>query len=626
VCGIAGIIAESLPDDARERARAMAESMAHRGPDDHGLRILPHAALAHRRLSIIDLSTAGRQPMANEDDTVLVVCNGEIYNHRDLRRTLEARGHQFRSRTDTEVLVHLYEEEAEAMVHRLRGFFAFAIWDARRQRLFAARDRVGKKPFCYHLAADGAFWFASEAKALVAAGVDGSVDPMAIDAFLRLSYIPAPLTGMRSIRRLPAAHILTLDLGQAARVQRYWRLAYQPKIAIAPHAAAEQLAEVLAEATACRLEADVPLGVFLSGGIDSSLVAALASRASTERVRTFSVGWGGGVDDELKHARRVAEHLGTDHRELRVDPPTAEDVARVVALYDGPFGDPSALPTYLLAATARQHVTVALTGDGGDESFAGYGHHSVVPRICHLFDLPHGLRSLAARSLHHLLPPPRRSGTPLSKAHGMLTMLSEPDVSKATAGLRSVMPRQIVDMLYQPDFRRETLPNSEALEEHGLAPSGRGDVLDRLLGFDVENYLTDCLMVKTDTASMAVALECRSPLLDHHVMEFAARLPSRLKLRRMHGKKILRRVARPLLPPSILRRGKVGFGMPVGPWLRGGLQEMGRDLLAAERPLIASYVRPENVRRMLREHLAGERVWARPLWSLIVLELWLQAS
>lgn len=601
----------------------MADAIAHRGPDDEGLLVLPQVALAHRRLSIIDLSPAGRQPMSNEDGTVFVVFNGEIYNHRVLRRDLEARGHRFKSGTDTEVLVHLYEERGDNMVGALRGMFAFAIWDAKARRLFAARDRVGKKPFCYRFGPDRSFWFASEAKAFLAAGLAVEVDDEAIDQYLQLQYVPPPLSALRGVRKLAAAHTLVVEPGKPARIDRYWKLAYQPKLAVSFSAAARQLEHLIEEATACRLEADVPLGGFLSGGIDSSLVASMMVRAAAGRVKTYSVGFGGETPHELTYAREVARALGTDHEEMVIDPPSARSIERAVAIFDDPFGDPGALPMLSIAEAARRRVTVALTGDGGDESFAGYLHHRLMQNLSPLFNFSPTLRDRATRALLSALP--RASDSVwVDRARRLLKVLRQPTVPDALAEVTLVVPPAVREALYQPDFYAAAVSRGRVARISDLLDATRGDWLDRMLGSDVDNYLADCLMTKTDIASMAVSLECRSPLLDQKVMEYAARLPTAFKVRGPQSKRVLRELARRILPRATVRRPKMGFAMPVDEWLRKDLRPMAMDLLAGSHPRVERYVRPEVVRRMLDEHAAGSRSWRRVLWSLLVLELWLR--
>ena len=622
MCGIGGKL---YVDPGRPVERGVLECMnavlAHRGPDDAGIYCQGPVGLAHRRLSIIDLSPAGHQPMANEDGTIWIVFNGEIYNFLELRPDLERKGHRFRSGTDTEVILHLYEDHGPGCLQFLRGMFAFAIWDAPRRQLFLARDRLGKKPLVYR-ADPEAFWFASEAKAILQdPAVEARPNPEAISQYLTYGYVPSPRSAFQGLRRLPPAHYLLCRDGQV-EVVRYWRLRRDRK---ARRSEAEWCQEILArleEAVRLRLISEVPLGAFLSGGIDSSAVVAMMSRAAGA-IKTFSIGFEEPEYDELRYARLVAERFGTDHHELVVRPEAAAILPKLAWHFDEPFGDSSAVPTYYVAQMTCRYVTVALNGDAGDENFGGYDRY-VANLLAASFDRWPGaglLRRMIRWGLH-LWPRSGRRTSPLSRGRRFLDGLAEiPERRYARWFCHFYGERK--DELLSPEFRA-SLDGTDALDLLLTAyrESDAPDFADATLGVDAALYLPDDLLVKVDIASMAHSLEARSPFLDHEFMEFAATIPSDLKVRGRTKKYILKRALADLLPAEILRRPKLGFGVPIDHWLRHELRDLAYDTLLGPRCLGRGYFRPGVVRRLLDEHTRGRANWHYLLWTLLMLELW----
>ncbi|MGA2706441.1 MAG: asparagine synthase (glutamine-hydrolyzing) [Isosphaeraceae bacterium] len=634
MCGIAGIL--DLKGRAVEQPllERLCACLAHRGPDDEGFHVEGNVALGQRRLSIIDLSSGG-QPMSNEDGTVWVTFNGEIYNFLALRAELEAHGHRFATRSDTEVIVHAFEQYGTGCLQRFRGMFAFAIWDQKRRLLFLARDRVGKKPLFY-ARADGQFVFASELQALLQhPGVrcGREPDPAALDEYLTYGYIPAPGTAFRNVFKLPPAHFLTLELPEEEgvgaaepKVEPYWRLEYTPKLDLDEDEAAEGLLEVLTEAVRLRLIADVPLGALLSGGVDSSVVVALMSRLSDRPVKTFSIGFDEKAFNELPYARLVARRYGTDHHELIVRARALDVLPTLVRHYGEPFADSSAVPSYHVAQLTRRHVTVALNGDGGDECFAGYERYLGSGLAERYQRIPRPVRVGMIEPLAALIPGtlPRRNR--LSQAKRFLQVAAQPLARRYLRWVTYFTPEQ-KQGLYTPEFRAR-LGEREAgawlLRQFADVRREGCNHLDALLATDVRSYLPYDLLVKMDIATMASSLEARSPFLDHQVMEFAARLPARYKLRGTTLKYLLKKVARKLLPAEILDRRKMGFGMPVGNWMRGELRPLLDDVLLSPRALARGYFRPEAVRQLVKENAQGPHDHSNQLWALLWLELWHQ--
>jgi len=621
MCGICGkVFFDQNRAVSKTEVLEMARTLIHRGPDGEGVWVNGNVGLAHRRLAIIDLREEANQPMCNEDGSVWVTFNGEIYNFHELRGELEAQGHVFRTNSDTEVIVHSYEEYGRACVERFRGMFAFAIWDARHRRLFLARDRVGKKPLYYFVGSDR-FVFGSEIKAILA---DSSIfpesDPVAIDHFLALQYIPAPLTAFRGIQKLPAAHWLELN-DNRLEVTRYWKLRYTPKRRITMPDAIEELKWRMEEAVRLRMVSDVPLGAFLSGGIDSSAVVALMAKETVHPIQTFCVGYDDAAFDERGFARMVVERYGTNHRELVVDAPVTDILPRLVWHYDEPFGDSSAVPSYAIAELTRQHVTVVLNGDGGDENFAGYDRY-ITDRLVRYGDyVPLGFRQ-QLDSIFKSLPQAWRECRPLRKLARVAEVLAQ-DPARRFARWGAHFTLQERQKLYAKAFQSIVAGSDpEGLFVKIFAESDAEDCTDAALDADVNLYLADDLLVKMDRATMAHSLEARSPFLDHVLLEFVASLPAQFKLAGNQTKVLLKASLRGTIPNEILDRPKMGFCVPLARWFREELREMAHDILLSARALQRGYFSPKSVEGLLKEHCLHRVDHASRLWDLLVLELW----
>jgi asparagine synthase (glutamine-hydrolysing) len=615
MCGIAGFAGAPFGAEAsRERLRAMCEAIRHRGPDDEGALVASGGVgLSMRRLAIIDVAR-GHQPIHNEDGTVSVVFNGEIYNHRQLQQQLEREGHVFRTHSDTEALVHLYERDGDRMVDALRGMFTFAIWDHRRERLLLARDRVGIKPL-YLWRTSWGVAFASEMRAFLALpDFPRDIDPRAIGAYLGLGYVPDPRSVFTAAEKLPPGHVATWSRDEGLRLRRYWS-PVRPEVPVSrPEEAIEELRRLLDDAVRSHLESEVPLGAFLSGGIDSSTVVACMARAMDRPVETFTIGFEEGEFDEAPDAAAVARALGTKHTQLIVRPDAEAIVDSVAAFYDEPFGDASALPTYLVSKLARESVTVTLSGDGGDELFAGYTRYDDVMRR---WNLPGGPLRRAARSVFSALP------------HGTKGRAYLLDVARDRRGRYATAVTHRIEPVDGGAARPELVelvagagsPLDPWFDEGERA--GR-DFLSQMTLVDMGTYLPGDILTKVDRASMAVSLEARVPILDHLVVEFAAALPSHLKRRDGTGKWILREAVKPWIPATVLEKRKQGFGVPLNHWFRGPLRGL-LDALGDERSRVAAFVIPAEVRRIVREHLTGRRNHQGRLWRLLVLERWMAA-
>ena len=618
MCGIAGYVLKRGHADAAT-VRGMCDTIRHRGPDDFGFRIDGECALGMRRLSIIDLNT-GHQPIGNEDGTVWVVFNGEIYNYQQLRRELLTRGHVFRTDSDTETLVHLYEEEGRQGLDRLRGMFAFAIWDANRRRLFIARDRFGKKPLYYAHLPSG-LWFGSELKCLRAAGVPLDVDDEALKLYFQFAYIPDPWTAFRGIRKLPPGSWLMYENGRL-ETGTYWKPptpAVEPPAGLSREDARAQLRELFDESVRMRMIADVPIGAFLSGGIDSASVVASMALQSREPVRTFSIGFEEAEFNELEYARMVARKYKTQHHEVVVRPDSAELVQKLVRHFDEPFGDSSAIPTWIVSEIAVQHVKVALSGDGGDELFAGYPRFGAMRRLAAWGRVPRAAR----RAM---------SGLAASLPYGAfgrnyLHMLSR-DSALARYFEANFAPWHFRAMLLRPEWM---LPPDEEHLRAVFAPfllPAHADPVSQALYFESSVNLPGDMLVKVDRMSMANSLEVRCPLLDHVLAEFAAALPHSWKMRGgaggPAGKTILIEALGDRLPDELLHRPKMGFGVPLAKWFRTSLREMLWDHLTGERFLGRGIATRESVQVLLEEHQSGRRDHYHWLWSLLMLELWFE--
>lgn len=621
--GMCGIVGKLLPRGHGSVARGLVEDMCtaleHRGPDSRGLFLEEGVGLGIQRLRVVDLVT-GDQPIFNEDSSVVVVLNGEIYNFRELREDLRRRGHQFATDGDTEVIVHLYEEHGIDCVRHLHGMFAFALWDRRRNRLLLARDRIGKKPL-YYRSADGGVTFASELRALLEDPQTlRTVDPQAVDCFFTYGYVPAPLSIFSGVRKLPPGHTLVIEDGRVT-VDRYWRLDYARKLAVTdPRELHEPIREHLRAATQRRMIADVPLGAFLSGGIDSSAVVAAMAEASTSPVKTFSIGFDSNAFDELEHARHVAELFGTEHHEFVVRPDAIEMVPTIVRQYGEPFADASAIPSFYLAKLARSHVTVALNGDGGDESFAGYTRY-VANRLAGRLDrLPAPLRRAIAAPAGG-----RADGELTSVPNKLRRLMAGLPLDPATRYQRYMtwVDDAQKAQLYTTDFAADL---STAIDPHVIArpwqEASGDDVLDVMLEVDVNTYLPGDLITKIDIATMAYALEARSPLLDHQLMEFAASIPGEFKVRGREKKWIFREALRGWLPDSILDRPKQGFSVPIAEWFRNDLQGLVREVLLDPAAVDRGYFQRTTVESMIERQLAGADSETKPLWCLFMFELW----
>ncbi|PYS90697.1 MAG: asparagine synthase (glutamine-hydrolyzing) [Acidobacteria bacterium] len=626
MCGITGwayMDARVPPaEGAAELLRSMCERIVHRGPDSEGVMVAQGVGLGMRRLAIIDLAT-GEQPVWNEDRSVAVILNGEIYNYRELRAELEARGHAFRSSSDTEVLPHLYEEYGARMLDHLNGMFAFALWDARARRLLLARDPLGEKPL-YWGVFQGQLLFASEPKVLLAhPAVKTQLNLAALRQYLAFDYVPAPLSIYEGIQKLPAAHVLTLEDGRV-EVRPYWQLSYR-KLDPMPdeQEATEQVRELLADSVRMRLVSDVPLGVLLSGGVDSSTVTAFAVRASHAPVKTFSISFAEKSFDESAYARGVADFLGTDHHEERLSADLAADlVGEIGSWLDEPLSDPSVVPTYLLSRFTRQHVTVALGGDGGDEIFAGYpmylGH-----RVARVYEhMPRALSRLLVEPAIRLLPVKTKNLSLDFKARKFLEGMNHADmVARHHIWFGSFTPRE-QDALLTSDVKRKTDADVYAQARELYDACDAADPIERMQYLDTKLYLAEDILTKVDRTSMAVSLEVRAPFLDKRVVEYAAALPFNYKLRGRTGKYILKRAVAPLLPSFVTRRGKKGFGVPVAEWLKHRLRPLARDLLAPARLRRHGLFDPAYVARLQDEHERGIANHRKLLWALLVFELW----
>jgi asparagine synthase (glutamine-hydrolysing) len=613
MCGICGHLAGDMDGqgDALAVSR-MTAALAHRGPDGAGFYAEGPIALGHRRLAIVDLSPRARQPLANEDGQVVCVVNGEIYNHDGLRRLLEMRGHRFHSRSDSEVVVHLYEEYGEEFVHALRGMFALAVWDARTRRLVLARDRAGEKPLYYAVRRDG-FRFASEAAALVAGLPEPpAVDLDAIARYLTLQYVPAPATAFADIEKLPAAHRLVVTPGAAPRVERYWKLHFVPGPPVDEREAIAEVRSLFDEAIRMREVADVPVGAFLSGGIDSSAVVAAMARHSDSPVRTFSIAFDQS-SSEGSYAREVAARWRTEHHELTVQPDMVHILPELVRRHGEPFADTSAVPTFYLSQLARRHVTVALSGDGGDEVFGGYTRYAL-DRVSRGIERLFGRATPAFAGLLSRLPGARLD---LVRAFGAHLGLSRAERYLFLVAHFTRAERERVLGPRLRDAQCDVIPWFESL----LAASDARDPTNRLLDLDTQTYLPDDIFTKVDIASMAHGLEVRAPLVDHFLMEHMASLPARLKLRGLRGKYLFRRAVADSVPRSVVRRRKRGFSLPIDAWFRGPLRELAWDILTDRTTRVRGLLDEGGVISLLESHQRGASHGER-LWNLVVLELW----
>ncbi|HEX8087359.1 MAG TPA: asparagine synthase (glutamine-hydrolyzing) [Blastocatellia bacterium] len=623
MCGIAGMV--EAEDSASRAARRdligrMCHAIEHRGPDDEGFHVDVGVALGMRRLSIIDLFT-GHQPISNEDGSIWVVFNGEIYNFRHLREGLIARGHDLRTNTDTEVIVHLYEEEGEACVGQLRGMFAFAIWDSRDRKLFIARDRVGIKPLHYWHAG-GRLIFGSEIKSILQhPAVSREVNPKAISDFLSFNYVPDPSTAFRGIHKLPPGHTLTFKDSRLS-VRSYWDFNYAERAAGEPlrdeSYYVERIRELITESVKLRLISDVPLGAFLSGGIDSSAIVATMARLMDRPVKTFSIGFSESSFDELHYARLAARHLGTDHHEFVVTPDVCNLVEEIIWHHDEPFADVSSIPTYIVSKMAREHVKVVLSGDGGDELFAGYERYRVDRDRGAFERVPEFIRRNVLLRASRLLP----RGVYGKNFLRHIALAADARYIDSVSYFNNTGK----DDLLSRDFRRAlgAYDSDEAFKRLYNAPSSR-ERTDHLLYLDSKTYLPGDILTKVDRMSMAHSIEARVPLLDHKLIEFVQTIPASLKLRGRVTKHIFKRAVSGIIPDEIIDRPKQGFDVPIKKWLNGELRALLVDTLADCRTRQRGYFNQSAVDRIVDEHRRGRRDNSRHLWGLLTFELWQRA-
>lgn len=617
MCGIAGFIAPREADklSKAELLNRMCSIIAHRGPDDQGTMIDRQAALGMRRLSIIDLA-GGHQPLSGCDKAVSVVFNGEIYNFRELQRDLEARGHRYHTNSDTESIAHAYEEYGSDCVKHLRGMFALAIWDAPTDKLFIARDRVGKKPLYYTLTPQGTFVFGSELKCLLEhPEVEREINLEALDAYLTFGYVPDPLTIFRDIHKLPPGSHLTFAGGRIT-VEQYWDFNFEPFESLDENEYLEELRRLLDEAVRLRLVSDVPLGAFLSGGVDSSTVVGLMAQAMTQPVKTFSIGFNEDSYSELKYARVTARHFNTDHHEFIVTPDICHIVDELVWHFDEPFADSSAIPTYMVSKLAREHVTVALSGDGGDELFAGYTRYVVDRQRSGFAKLPRVLREGVMQPLSRNLPHGARGRNYL---HNIA--LEPLDRYLDSISTFTSLTRR---SLYSVEFGKKLHERDEMLMQfrNYAAQIHTGDAVDPLLYLDSRTYLPGDILTKVDRMSMAVSLEARVPLLDHKLIEYVTRIPAALKLKGLTTKHIFKQAVRGLIPDELLDRPKQGFGVPIPQWINSELRGRIRETLTEKQTEQRGYFDPGYVNLMLDEHEKRRRDHSAQLWSLFMFELW----
>ena len=619
MCGIAGFVegpavaAPLGPDHRVSLLGEMCEVIRHRGPDDQGLWTRDGVALGMRRLSIIDLAT-GRQPIFNEDGTICIVFNGEIYNYQELRAELHARGHRFATNTDTEVIVHAYETWGSDALLRLRGMFGLAIWDERSGALLLARDRVGIKPL-YFSEVNGRLYFGSEIKSILCApDVPRDIDLEALDHYLSFLYTPRDGSIFRSVRKLPPGHFLLWRNGTTV-LRPYWQQPAVEDFAGTEDDARAQLKVVLRDAVRSHLVSDVPLGAFLSGGIDSSVVVGLMSETTGARVKTFSIGFDEPAYDELPHARRVAAHFGTDHHEFVVRPDAAAILDGMIGHFDEPFADSSAIPTWYVSQMARRHVTVVLSGDGGDELFGGYDRYLPHPRVAQ-FDRysPRALRRVAAVAAANL---PRGA-----KGRNFLRHVSRDRYGRYLDAIRYFSSEDKAALL-SADVRRRLGPaDAESQLVRHFDRYRHLPWSSQMMHFDADTYMPEDVLVKVDRMSMAHSIESRVPLLDNTVIDFAASLPAHFKVKDGRRKRILKDLAATLLPTEVVERRKQGFGVPLGQWFRGNMRTLFADTLLSARALSRGYFQPPYVRRLVDDHLSGRRDNTLCLWQLVVFERW----
>ncbi len=622
MCGICGIINREIGHEVDPHAlKRMCDAIVHRGPDDEGFHVAGQAGLGMRRLAIIDVR-GGRQPIYNEDGSLVIVFNGEIYNHLDLRRDLESRGHCFRTQADTETVLHAFEEYGVECPNHLNGMFAFAVWDRKRHRLFMARDRIGKKPLYYALEAERLV-FASEIKSILTLpDIPREVDTVALDHFLTFEYIPAPLSIFRQIRKLPQAHWLLYEEGQL-QIQRYWRLHYHASCRRESDLA-DEMVTLLRDAVKIRLMSEVPLGAFLSGGLDSSSVVAMMAQTSSNGVKTFSIGFDNASYNELPYARTIARQFNTEHYEEIITPDVLRLTEKIIHQLDEPFGDFSVFPTYMVSEMARKQVTVVLSGDGGDELIAGYETY-IAERMARTYQrLPAWLRRGLIGPVVSLLPPTEKKKGFFNKSRRFI------EGCRLPAHLQHVrwmifLQQAEKQKLYSPALRAQlSSHNPYAFIEEAFAACNSDVALDQQEYVDIMTYLCDDILVKVDRMSMAVSLEARAPFLDHRFVEFCATLPPHLRLQGKRTKHLLKQAMRGILPQQILERRKEGFSIPIKNWMKQELKPLLMQHLSAAALHDTGFFEPNYVKRLIAEHGKGVENHSHRLWALLMFQMWHQ--
>ncbi|PIV39140.1 MAG: asparagine synthase (glutamine-hydrolyzing) [Candidatus Omnitrophica bacterium CG02_land_8_20_14_3_00__42_8] len=623
MCGIAGIISIQNRQINKDIIKVMCDAMFYRGPDDEGFYFGNsgvNIALGHKRLSIIDLTAAGRQPMSNEDNSLWIVFNGEIYNFKQIREDLIKKGHVFKSNTDTEAVLHLYEEKGPDCLKDLRGMFAFAVWSEKEQRLFLARDRIGKKPLFYS-AESGDLVFASELNALMKNGdIKRDVDFASLDEFLNYGYIPAPFTIFESVKKLPPAHFLIWEKG-AIKIQRYWNLDYSQKLDLKEEEICERVFDLLKESTKIRLISDVPLGAFLSGGIDSSAIVAVMAQLMSMPVKTFSIGFSDASFNETDFARDISKKFGTDHKEFIIKPDALEVLPQLIRHFGEPYADSSAIPTYYLSKMTRQSVTVALNGDGGDESFGGYERYVAMNMAERHKILPVVLNKLFGKAIKNM----PESTVKKDKINRLKKFVASACLKKESrySEFMSIFNEETRFNCYtdlMKDKTRRLSRKNIIFNEYEKSKSR--DLIDSTLFVDLMTYMPGDLLPKVDITSMANSLECRSPFLDHKFLEFSARIPSHFKVRGFQTKYILKKSLKNILPESILKREKMGFGVPIGVWFKNELKKYAHDILMSNEHLKRGYFNREGIKKILDDHASGKANNGAKIWCLLNLELW----
>ncbi len=623
MCGITGFVNANGAAADRGILERMNLAIAHRGPDDDGFYLNQNVGIAMRRLAIIDVA-GGHQPIHNSDNSKWIIFNGEIYNYQALRKGIEERGHSLYTKSDTEAVLQLYDEFGPDCLQHLRGMFAFAIWDERDQSLFLARDRVGKKPLLYSHQSNGDLIFGSEFQAVLQhPSVSREVDMLAIDSYLSYLCVPAPQTAFKAIRKLEPGHWLRWKAGEI-ETRRYWQPDFSKKIKITEEEAIEETTRILRESTRLRMISEVPLGAFLSGGVDSSAVVALMAEESGQPVKTFSIGFEEQDFSELKYAKRVADHVGAEYHEFIVRPNALDVIPTLVEHYGEPYADSSAIPTYYVSKETRKHVTVALNGDGGDESFGGYERYTAM-RIAEAYHrVPSVLRKIFIEAPASLIPTSELKRSRFRDAKRFLKAANLPRTERYFRWM-STFNRDAKREIYTAEFESAVAgQNASGFLDKWFAAANGAGTLDATLLTDQMTYLPNDLLVKVDIASMANSLEARSPFLDHNLIEFAASLPENLKMRGVETKSLLKKAAARLVPKEVIYRRKMGFGVPIGAWFRGEMRDFVRGVLLAEKSLKRGIVKPDILERYVDEHTSGERDHAFQLWTLLMLELWFQ--